>query len=109
MRELSNNEISFVSGAGIAGTVGGVVGGLIGSGADVLFSFIAGGKQPATSFKGPATSIGQGLGGMLDSILNPSGFSTALGQLTSGVSSLVQAITTNISGILTPPASKPVA
>lgn len=101
MRELSNNEISFVSGAGILGTVNGVIGGVIGGAVDGLYSFITG-KTPAAPLKTPATQIGQGLGNIFDSILNPSGFDPAIQQLFSGVTGLVSSITTNVKNIFAP-------
>lgn len=101
MRELSNSEINFVSGAGFLGSIGGTIGGIAGSFGDSLFKTLTG-KAPSISFVTSATSLGQAAGNLAETIFNPNDMSTALKALTSSAHDVLTALTTNITGLLVP-------
>ncbi len=95
MRNLTNNEISNVSGAGIFSALGSMIGANIGSDMNNLSQKISG-KEPQNSYVTGALNIGYGIGEFIDNLNNNSKWSDALNNVTTGVGQIIKSAVHNL-------------
>lgn len=94
MRDLKHDELTAVSGGGLFGDFGSALGGAIGQTVDLGYTAING-HAPAISAITAAATLGNGIGLITDSVLNPTNIPSAVSQMGAGIAGIVEAAKAN--------------
>lgn len=85
MRTLDTHELSSVAGGGVFGDLGASIGGAIGNVVDLGTGLLGLGTDAST----PAARLGEGIGLIADSVLNPGNIPAAILDVGTGIVGIV--------------------
>ncbi|AFC86820.1 hypothetical protein [Frateuria aurantia] len=85
MRTLTHDEMTSVAGGGVFGDIGSAIGGAIGNVVDLGTTLLG----LSTDATGPAAKLGEGIGLIADSVLNPGNIPAAILDVGEGIVGIV--------------------